>query len=96
MLRRLWVAAYDLSDDRQRYRLEKLLSSQGTRTQFSVFELWHSDREHQRLRTMLANNIRLVAETDSLRWYGLCNRCQSHVHFAGRGLAAGDPRFFIV
>lgn len=96
MLRMLWVAAYDVSNNRERRHLERHLASAGERAQFSVFEAWLSERERTRLLQMVAGDITLEPGTDSVRWYGLCGHCQRQVRFAGRGLKPGDPRFYIV
>ena len=96
MLRMLWVAAYDIGDDSQRRRIERCLASAGERAQFSVFEAWLSERERTRLMHAVLSDITLAQDTDSVRWYGLCGRCQRQLHFLGRGIKPEDPRFYIV
>lgn len=97
MLRMLWVATYDVSDDRQRRRVERCLAHEGERTQFSVFEAWLSERERTRL--MAATQVAIEAApsgNDSIRWYGLCGHCQRQLNFLGRGLKPDDPRYYMV
>lgn len=96
MLRMLWVAAYDISDDGQRRRVERCLASVGERAQFSVFEAWLSEHERTRLMDAVLCDITPAQDTDSVRWYGLCGRCQRQLHFLGRGIKPDDPRFYIV
>ncbi len=96
MLRMLWVAAYDLGKDRERRQLERHLAAVGERAQYSVFEVWLSERERERLQHTVARNISLAQPGDSIRWYPLCGQCQRHLAFLGRGLRPGDPRFYMV
>lgn len=96
MLRMLWVAAYDIGNNRQRRHLEQILAGVGERVQFSVYEAWLSERERTRLVQAVSHDITLEQDTDSIRWYGLCGDCQREVRFAGRGLKPDDPRFYIV
>lgn len=95
MLRMLWVAAYDISDDRARRRLERRLRATGVRTQYSVFESWLSQRERERLMDAVGDDAVLQSGGDSVRWYGLCAHCQRQMQFLGRGLAADDPAYYI-
>lgn len=96
MLRMLWIAAYDISDDRARRRLEKRLLGAGVRAQYSVFETWLSQRERDRLQQAIDDDAVLQATTDSLRWYGLCGHCQRRIQFLGRGITPEDPSFYVV
>lgn len=96
MLRMLWVAAYDVSNNRERRHLEQHLAKAGERAQLSVFEAWLSERERLRLLGHVTANIALEPTTDSIRWYGLCGHCQSQIRFVGRGVKANDPRFYMV
>ena len=96
MLRMLWVAAYDVSDDRQRRLLEKRLASTGERVQFSVFESWLSARERTRLMRTVDSEVLLQGSSDSVRWYGLCGHCQRQLRFVGRGIQPDDPRYYVV
>lgn len=96
MLRMLWVATYDISDDRARRRLDRRLQGAGVRTQYSVFETWLSQRERERLLHQVDGDAVLQDAGDSVRWYGLCGHCQRQLQFLGRGLSAQDPAYFIV
>ena len=96
MLRMLMVAAYDVGNSRERRHLEQHLASVGERAQFSVFEAWLSERERSRLLQTVTSDIALSPATDSIRWYGVCSHCQHQIRFAGRGIKANDPRFYMV
>jgi CRISPR-associated protein Cas2 len=96
MLRMLWVVTYDIGDDRLRRQIEKQLGNVGERVQYSVFEAWLSERERTRLINQVNAQAPLEAESDSIRWYGLCAHCQRQVRFLGKGLRPDDPTYYIV
>jgi CRISPR-associated protein Cas2 len=94
MLRMLWVAAYDITADRARRKVERELARQAERIQYSVFEGHLSENERAQLRLAVATRSGR-GPADSVRWYGLCARCRSAVSFVGRGARSTDPRFFM-
>ncbi len=79
--RTLYVVAYDISDNRRRTRVHKILSGFGKWTQYSVFECFLSEKE----RVMLMEKLRKVlrAEEDSVRFYPLCAACVAKVETVG-------------
>lgn len=84
----LYVIAYDISHNRRRSRVHKLLCGYGAWTQFSLFECWLNRRQLVELRDKLA---RLLDEgADSVRWYPLCAACQRRVATVG-GDRPRDP-----
>lgn len=56
-----YIAAYDISDDRQRVRVAKVLDRYGMRLQYSVFEVWLDPDELPELRRQVGP---LLKETD--------------------------------
>ncbi len=69
-----WLVCFDISDDRNRYRVVKHLSEYGVRVQKSVFEISvNSPAELQQLRKDLEP---WVEEDDDLRFYFLCLNCR--------------------
>ena len=96
MLRMLWVATYDISDDRARRRLDRRLQGAGVRTQYSVFEAWLSQRERERLQQQVDGDAVLQDASDSVRWYGVCGHCQRQLQFLGQGHSAKDPAYYLV
>lgn len=63
---------YDISDNRTRTRVFKILESYGAWKQYSVFELEISDIQ----RLQMENEIRAEIEAgDKVRIYELCERC---------------------
>ena len=64
-----FVVAYDIPSDKRRTKVHKLLSGFGQWTQYSLFELFLSDRELVLLQNRLEKL--LSPEQDSVRFYRL-------------------------
>lgn len=80
---RLYVIAYDVSDDRRRRRLAGVLEGFGERVQESVFECW---LDGARLRRLLERLESLIdPECDRLRCYPMCGRDLRGVRWDGHG-----------
>lgn len=80
-----YVAVYDMSDDRERARVEKCLLGYGIRVQKSVFELILRKPQHQKL---LADLQKLKLTSGFVRVY----RCLSGVAAVDIGVRpAPDP-----
>jgi CRISPR-associated protein Cas2 len=60
------VFAYDISNNRRRYRVSKLLEAKGIRVQESVFEI---RGDHQAIENLAARAKRQMMPGDSLRVY---------------------------
>lgn len=91
--RRFYVVAYDIPDDRRRARVHRTLTGFGRWTQYSVFEVWATDKELVLLHDRLQRVLR--AERDSVRIYPLCQRCRAEVWTVG-GSPPEEPWLFIV
>ena len=78
------VITYDISCDKDRTRVFRILREHGVNSQRSVFECELSAEE---IRLLLACLSELVApKTDSLLFYPLCRRCAAGVHVLGQGI----------
>ena len=77
------LVSYDISDDHRRSRVAKLLEDHGTRVQYSVFECLLNENEIVFLQETLQEII--AQETDSVRFYRICRRCQQSIEIFGRG-----------
>lgn len=89
------VIAFDISDDRTRYRAVKLLRKYAVRVQKSVFEAPRLKRRaFERLRGDLERLVDL--RTDKIRFYFLCGGCIERVEISGRGKLASDPGYRIL
>ena len=76
----LYIIAYDISEDRRRTRIHKVLCGYGDWTQYSLFECWLTKQQLIELRAKLK---RLLQAGDSLRFYPLCKGCVSRVETEG-------------
>lgn len=94
MERRLWMVAYDVSDNRRRHHLEQALQALGERVQYSVFEC------HLTLCEARFHLGRLAAglnpQTDSLRAYPFCVWCATAIRWSGEGRRSEDKRVYIL
>ena len=86
---RLWLISYDMSDDRQRRAMEKLLYGFGEKVYFTVFECALRAEQFKRLWQAMTELI--DPATDSLRAYPICIWCEERVRFQGRGRKPGLP-----
>ena len=89
---RLWLVSYDISDNKIRRHVYKLLKDYGKRVQYSVFECHLTDQQQAVLRTLL---LAQIDSDDSLRWYPLCVWCSDSVFFQGEGLPPDDEDYFL-
>ena len=71
------IVAYDVSDDRRRNRLFKLLGSFGVNTQYSFFEMDITRKQFVRLRSEIRKILNL--KEDRIAFIFLCERCWDKV-----------------
>ncbi|MGB9861547.1 MAG: CRISPR-associated endonuclease Cas2 [Candidatus Bipolaricaulaceae bacterium] len=81
------VVAYDISDDRRRERVAKILEGYGERVQYSVFECRLDRMQYLRLRHKLEEVI--DRESDMISFYFLCETDVQRIERIG----GGPPRF---
>ncbi len=76
-----FVVAYDIASNRRRTKVHKILSGFGEWTQYSLFELFVSDKEL----VLLQNKLEKVLDPkrDSVRFYPLCGGCVKRVETVG-------------
>ncbi|MEC4982798.1 MAG: CRISPR-associated endonuclease Cas2 [Oscillatoria sp. PMC 1068.18] len=85
------VISYDISDDKRRTKMHKILKSYGQWMQYSLFECDLTATQYARLRDRLSKLIK--AETDSIRFYFLCGCCQKKVERIGGEEVRDDTIF---
>lgn len=88
-----YVVAYDISSDRRRARVHKILSGFGTWTQFSLFECFLTEKQYVYLRHRLQKYLK-EAE-DRVRFYTLCASCHDRSETLGGSLPE-EPDLFLV
>lgn len=89
----LYVVAYDISSDRRRTKVHKVLCGYGAWTQFSLFECYLTETQYLRLRAQL--NQHLNEDQDTVRFYPLCMSCQNRVETVGSPKPQ-EPDLFLV
>lgn len=70
------AVTYDISRDKVRNQVFKILESYGAWKQYSVFELEISKTQRLELENKLSEKIK---EGDKVRIYELCDRCKSNI-----------------
>lgn len=87
-----YIVAYDMPSDKRRNKVHKILSGFGQWTQYSLFELFLTDKEL----VLLQNKLEKVlnAEKDSVRFYPLCAACLKSVETVGSELPK-EPKIFL-
>lgn len=88
-----YIIAYDISNDKRRTKIHKILSGFGTWTQFSLFECFLSKKEFVQLKAKLAKH--LDEKTDSVRFYPLCATCVDRVETVG-GAPPHEETVFVI
>ena len=76
-----YVIAYDISDNRRRTKVHKILVGFGKWTQYSLFECFLTRKQLVLIRSKLAEH--LVEQQDSVRFYQLCANCVERVETVG-------------
>jgi CRISPR-associated protein Cas2 len=88
----LYVIAYDISDDKRRTRVHKILRGFGRWTEFSLFECFLTKKELLQLRARLDKH--LDASQDRVRIYTLCAACRSNIDTVGLPLPVEETVYF--
>jgi CRISPR-associated protein Cas2 len=87
------VITYDISEDKRRTKIHKILKSYGQWMQFSVFECDLTETQYARLRLRLSKLIK--PDQDSIRFYFLCACCKGKVERIGGEQVRDDSIFFV-
>ncbi len=88
-----YVIAYDISDDRRRTKVHKILLGFGKWTQYSLFECFLTRKQLVLLWSKLEEH--LIEQQDSVRFYQLCSNCLGNVETVG-GLPPVEDLLFVV
>ena len=89
----LYLVSYDISDDRRRYKLAKLLEDYGMRVQYSVFELEVSPEMFAGVRREIGEVVDL--EEDNIRTYPICAACARNVEKVGTAVKYAEEDYLI-
>lgn len=89
------VVSYDITDDRRRAKLAKLMKDYGTRVQYSVFEVIVDTRRFKKMCASIKKVIK--GDEDSVRLYFLCGSCLNKVLALGKNEECfKDEKYIIV
>ncbi len=94
MERKFFVMVYDIPNDKRRARLAKLLESLGERVQYSVFELYLTQAELEKLVKRMQKFM--DKKEDAVRIYSLCETCRGKVTCLGQGHNTAEPGLVII
>ena len=67
------VIAYDVSDDKRRYRVVKVLEKYGVRVNYSVFECMLTESQDNKIQVDLKKKIN--EKEDTIIYYRICVNC---------------------
>lgn len=91
----LYLISYDISPDKRRTALAKILEGFGSRVQYSVFECDLTPGQWRQLRRRIDKLVR-PDEGDSIRMYHLCSSCRATIEIIGRGHVETTPDVYII
>jgi len=89
-----YVIAFDITGDRIRARVVKILSEYAYRVQKSVFEGLISKESMAELEGKISKV--LDKKSDSVRIYPLCGKCEPEVRIIGTGIKVEEVEYIIL
>ncbi len=90
-----YLVTFDISDNRHRYQVVKVLKGVGRRVQKSVFEC--SDLSEQGLLDMQSRFDKIIDHTtDTVRYYRICKGCLREIEWNGTGAPPDTEKFKVV
>lgn len=87
------VLSYDISSDKNRAAIFKLMKKYGLRVQYSVFEGELTENDIKQIKKIADQ---FIEETDSLRIYPICQGCKKNITIVGRGEVNEFPPVLVV
>ena len=81
MPKKFILVAYDISNDKRRTRLHKILEDFGTPVQYSVFECWVDEGGLKKMSNRIRKALR--PRLDHVRMYTLCGTCRGKIEVIG-------------
>jgi len=89
-----YVLSYDISSDKNRAMVFKIMKKYGLRVQYSVFE---GELTKTQLKDMMRDAKKFIDnKSDSLRIYSLCASCRDNIKIIGQGEASRFPPAVVV
>jgi CRISPR-associated protein Cas2 len=88
------VVSYDITDDKRRRKVMKVVEGFGERVQYSVFECHLQPRDVVRLHHRLSRLIN--PGEDDIRFYVLCQTCVAHILVLGKAQVTAEMAYRVV
>ena len=79
----MYVVSYDITSDRLRNKIAKILEGYGLRVQYSVFECHLTEKEYTELYRKLMKLMENVEE-GNIRFYPICGTCEKKIRTIGQ------------
>lgn len=89
-----WVVSYDITNDKRRRKVVKVLEGYGRRVQFSVFECDLDDVKTSQMELRLLKEI--DAQEDDIRFYPLNRADLQRVRLLGKAELRQKQDYYIV
>ena len=80
---KVYLVSYDISSDRRRKKIAKILENYGRRIQYSVFECDLDEKRYKRLYQEIAKAAADMTD-GSVRFYYLCANCLPKMRLIGQ------------
>ncbi|HOV49703.1 MAG TPA: CRISPR-associated endonuclease Cas2 [Anaerolineae bacterium] len=107
MSRACYLISYDIPDDKRRLKIAQLLEGYGERVQYSVFEVWVTEKELEQLCEQLRRWVKASSReaeaaaaaepvNGSVRIYTLCSACREKRVVLGDGKPTSAPGLRII
>lgn len=74
-----YVVAYDISDDKRRRKVVKLMESIGTRMNYSVFECMLTEIQYKNMCKRLTKLV--IKKEDWVNIYPICTECYARIEY---------------
>ena len=87
------LVSYDITENKRRTKIHNILKSYGQWVQYSIFECDLTETQYAKLRHRLSKLIQ--GDTDSIRFYFLCQCCQGKIERIG-GEMPRDNTLFVI
>ena len=88
------VIAYDIPDNKRRYRVNKILGNYGKRIQYSVFECEiqkvHFEQMKEKLQKVTKTN------EDNIRFYFICKECYNKALIWADESLTKYPNYYLI
>ena len=88
-----YVVAYDISDDKRRTKIHKILKGFGQWTEFSLFECFLTKKELLQMRAKLDKHLN--PREDRVRIYAICETCLAKIETVGIPEPVEDTMYLI-